>query len=304
MESIQDLQRKVMAQAMKDVSGGAAAFLGGSAALLGGSKPKRRRRGKNKNKPKASKSLEKKLDEVEKFTDMQNLKIKNAKGGAPAFLGGKRYQPQKAVLGGGNVEYLDKHADEEAKDNAPADELPQKMIDAAVEQVLRDMDPTQEVKGGNWWKDFKQGFAAPFKSIVKPAAKLAKELDVPGADVMADFADVAGSVDPGEEEFDGRKFMEDKRYREAYDEFKKKNPKWSKKKLERETKKRVDELAKYDYKGGSAAFLGGAKPKQKPKRKASDKMKRRAALVKKVMKEHSLNLPAASKYVKEKGLKY
>ena len=40
------------------------------------------------------------------------------------------------------------------------------------------------------------------------------------------------------------------------------------------------------------------------KRRMSDKMKRRGALVKKVMKEKGLSLAQASKYVKEKNMKY
>ena len=39
-------------------------------------------------------------------------------------------------------------------------------------------------------------------------------------------------------------------------------------------------------------------------RQVSDKMKRRAMLVKKMMREHSMSLPEASRYIKEQGIKY
>ena len=54
---------------------------------------------------------------------------------------------------------------------------------------------------------------------------------------------------------------------------------------------------------GAGMIAAGHK---KPKRKVnqSDKQKRRAASVKKVMKQHNLSLPAASKYVKEHIVKY
>ena len=50
--------------------------------------------------------------------------------------------------------------------------------------------------------------------------------------------------------------------------------------------------------GAAQPTVGGSK------RRMSDKMKRRGALVKKVMKEKGLSLAAASKYVKEKNMKY
>jgi hypothetical protein len=40
------------------------------------------------------------------------------------------------------------------------------------------------------------------------------------------------------------------------------------------------------------------------RRQVSDKMKRRAMLVKKIMREHGMSLPEASRYVKEQGMKY
>jgi hypothetical protein len=39
-------------------------------------------------------------------------------------------------------------------------------------------------------------------------------------------------------------------------------------------------------------------------RQVSDKMKRRAMLVKKIMRENGISLPEASRYVKEQGMKY
>ena len=50
--------------------------------------------------------------------------------------------------------------------------------------------------------------------------------------------------------------------------------------------------------GAAQPTVGGSK------RRMSDKMKRRGALVKKVMKEKGLSLAQASKYVKEKNMKY
>ena len=46
-------------------------------------------------------------------------------------------------------------------------------------------------------------------------------------------------------------------------------------------------------------LAAGRKP-----RMVSDKMKRRAALVRKIMKEHSMSLPEASKYIKENDMEY
>jgi len=50
------------------------------------------------------------------------------------------------------------------------------------------------------------------------------------------------------------------------------------------------------------AFEEGKKMGEKKKRVASDRVKKRAEIVKKVMKEHGLKLGPASKYVKEHGL--
>jgi hypothetical protein len=54
-----------------------------------------------------------------------------------------------------------------------------------------------------------------------------------------------------------------------------------------------------EFEKGEIKEEGG---KAKKKRVISDKMKHRAEIVKKVMKEHGLKLGAASKYVKEHGL--
>ena len=48
--------------------------------------------------------------------------------------------------------------------------------------------------------------------------------------------------------------------------------------------------------------IGGGKPKAKARAAASRPPSKRNEIVKQVMKQHNLNLPAASKYVKEKGL--
>ena len=50
--------------------------------------------------------------------------------------------------------------------------------------------------------------------------------------------------------------------------------------------------------------IGGGNPKAKNLKRvaASRPMSKRNEIVKQVMKQHNLSLPAASKYVKEKGL--
>ena len=310
MQSIEDLQRSVMSQVVKQVAhkkGGSMAFVGGAspAFVLGGRRSKKKKP-KNAKKIAPSDSLIKNLEKADDFAEMQHAKAKQG-GGMHAFVGGakpKEYKAQHAVLGGGNVDFVKEHIKEDAKDNAPSTDAHRMVLDKAVDEVLRDMDPTSsvsDVKGGNWWKDFKKGFAAPFKSIVKPVTNVVKDLDIPlvseAANALGDVADVASSIAPKSTTADGQKRADDYRRNEAKKDLRKRHPKWSQKKVDAEAEKQLQELKKYDYKGG-------AKPKPKKKRVLSDKMRRRAAAVKKIMKEKGLKLIEASKYVKANNIPY
>ena len=55
---------------------------------------------------------------------------------------------------------------------------------------------------------------------------------------------------------------------------------------------------------GGGMSAGGISAGKKPKRPVSDKMKNRNELIKKLMKEKGMNLPQASKHIKEAKLTY
>ena len=313
MESIDDLQRQVMKQV-----GGSAAYLGGSAAYLGGRGGKRNHKKKQKQGPipVASEKMKKDLEKIEFFTKMQNEKLK---GGGAFVLGGKKpapkkakqvtYKPQHAVLGGGNVDYLDQDVQEEKKNNSPSKQLHRDVADKAIDRVLDDLDPTQEVRGGNWWKDMKKGFSTSIKRFVSPVA------EVLGIEALQDLSDIAEMVEP-QYKSDVQKLTEQmKKWADKY------HPEWKGDEREREIAKKVAKTmrargiyirdpddknprkySEYDYKGG-------AKPKKKPMKKpdrplVSEKMKRRGALVKKIMKDKGLKLHEASSYIKKNNLPY
>lgn len=59
-----------------------------------------------------------------------------------------------------------------------------------------------------------------------------------------------------------------------------------------------------DNRASLTNFISTHRGAGKPKRQLTEKQKRRNALVRKVMKEHNLKLPEASKYIKEHNLPY
>jgi len=130
-------------------------------------------------------------------------------------------------------------------------------------------------------KEAKGGMEQPIEQLVAPKVKKSKK-------VLKNVLDEIKRVE-GEKEFEKGMIKEE--------------PKAKKPRSKKVLKNVEDELKRVEgekkFEEGEIKAEGG---KAKKKRVISDKMKHRAEIVKKVMKEHGLKLGAASKYVKEHNL--
>jgi hypothetical protein len=128
----------------------------------------------------------------------------------------------------------------------------------------------KELVGSGFFQDFARGFMMPFKAISSIAKPVLGLIPHPAAQVAKVGLDLAGLGKASEEAKEVEERMEDE-----------------------------EEVADT---GAVDENVGGMKAKPKKKRTISDKMRKRAMLVKKLMKDEKMSLAQASKAIKDRQL--
>lgn len=176
-----------------------------------------------------------------------------------------------------------------------------------------------EIKGSGFWSDFADGF----KSVIKPVANVVSTvghlIPHPLAQGLATGADITKGVlgdgkkqdekDKEDEklamEVKGEKDKEGSGFLDDALTFAVGGPVGVMAKKALGFGKKQDEQDKEDEKlAMEIKEIKDKSKKGKGKKKMSDKMRRRSALVKKIMKEKGLKMIEASKYIKKHNLKY